>query len=62
MQTSHGREGGMGVHIHVYGDLPQWRELSMLQRDEDMEMWYGIWEASVMTSSHRSGRHAVHLY
>ncbi|KAG8008740.1 hypothetical protein GBF38_010348, partial [Nibea albiflora] len=49
-----GREGGREEEregrefTYVYGDLPRRRELSMLQCDEDVEMWDGIWEASVL--------------
>ncbi|KAI4807693.1 hypothetical protein KUCAC02_027484, partial [Chaenocephalus aceratus] len=45
---------------HHYLGTP--RELSMLRCDEDVEMWYGIWGASVMTSGHRDATHPIHLY
>lgn len=64
MQTSHvGRLEGWregGGFTYGYGTQP--RELSVLQCDEDVEMWFGIWEASLMTSSCGSGRHTIYLY
>lgn len=54
METIHGSAGGGG------GD-EQRGGASMPRCDEDVETRYGIWEASLTSRSHRSGRHIIYL-
>lgn len=43
------------------GGEDQRGEASVPQCDEDVETWYGIWEASLTLRSHGSGRHVIYL-